>query len=210
MTENVPSTGLSSDPPTGLRQRQREQTIELIIDAFSELTLVNPRFTMQQLADAAGISVRTLYRYFANRDELVAGMLDVVNQRMGADHVAGIGILEQGSEQRIKKSYQIFGEHDRLMRAVVLARLSGALDDPDHRRRSQRIVEGVDNRLGDRPDVLKRQFAGLVRLLGGSVSWMTLTDGALDLSDAEAGDAAVWALRTLTEAALEEEQDRLA
>ncbi len=202
MTESVPPTE-EVDRPTGLRQIQREQTIELIINAFSELVFVNPRFTMQELADAAGISVRTLYRYFANRDELTTGMLAAVNQRIDPEHIAGIGIMDEGNEARIRTNFRIFGEHDHLMRAVVTARLSGAMEDPDHQRRNRQIIEGTNRRLADRPDVLKRQLAGLVRLIGGSVSWMTLTDGSIELTTDEASDAVVWAVQVLADAAVD-------
>jgi len=195
------STGGDAPLRTDLRDRRRAQTNDLIADAFSELTLTNPRFTMQELADAAGISVRTLYRHFANREELVAGMLRVVNQRMPPEHISGEGLIEPGSEGRVRRSFEIFGEHDKLMRAVVVARLSGSLVDPSHGERNARIVEGVEQRHGDKPDVLKRQLAALTRLIGGSAGWMTLTDGAIDLTHEEAGDAAAWALRTLIAAA---------
>lgn len=186
---------------SNLRQRHREQTVGLIVDAFCELSLINPRFTMQELADEAGISVRTLYRYFPSRDSLVDGMLDVVNERLGPEHHAAVGSMEPGSEEMVRRSFAVFGEHDRLMRAVVGARVTGALSDPSHDVRSERILSGVSTLLDGRPDVVKRQLAGLMRLIGGSVSWMTLTDGTIDLSTEEAGDAAAWALRLLVAAA---------
>ncbi len=195
MTDSVPSTH---------RERQREQTIQLIMASFSELTMSNPQFTMQELADQAGISVRTLYRYFPSREALREGLTEMINQHMDRDHVTGIGAMDEGTEFRIHHSFRVFTEHDKLMRAVVVSRLTGALTDPAHQTRADAIRAGADLVLADQPELLRRQIAGLVRLLGGSVGWMTLTDSTIPLSSEEAASAVAWAMRVLTEAARDE------
>lgn len=56
------------------RPRQTDRTRNAIIDAAIELILggTDPAtFTMQAVADGAGVSHRTLYRYFAGRQELI-------------------------------------------------------------------------------------------------------------------------------------------
>lgn len=56
------------------RTRQTDRTRNAIIEATIELILGGSdpsSFTMQAVADAAGVSHRTLYRYFAGRHELV-------------------------------------------------------------------------------------------------------------------------------------------
>lgn len=175
--------------------------MDAIAEAFSELSLVNPRFTMQELADAAGISVRTLYRYYPSRDDLIAGLYDLINRRMDHVQITGEGLPAPGSEERIRHSFRVFGEHDKLMRAVVINRLTGEVDDPGHGQRADNILAGIRRMFPDHDERVQRQLAGLVRLLGGSVSWMTLTDGTITLDDDEAADAAAWALRALLDAA---------
>lgn len=202
MAEDLPTSEETLvEAPLGLRERQKQQTIGLIIDAFSDLTLTCPHFTMQELADAAGISVRTLYRYFPNREELITGLLDLIIQRLGAEHVNAIGLMEPGSEAMVRRSFDVFGEHDKLVRAVVRSRLTGLLTDPGHDVRTEQIVAGIDRVISDQSDAVKRQLASLVRLIGGSMAWMTLTDSGIELSNEEAGAAAAWALRVLTTAA---------
>jgi len=56
------------------RTRQTDRTRNAIIEAATELVLSGSdpsSFTMQAVADAAGVSHRTLYRYFAGRQELI-------------------------------------------------------------------------------------------------------------------------------------------
>ena len=200
MTEIVTET-------TGLRERNRNRTMEAITEAFSELSLVNPRFTMQELADAAGISVRTLYRYYPSRDDLIAGLYDLINRRMPHAQLTGEGLPAPGSEERIRHSFGVFGEHDKLMRAVVVNRLTGEVADPGHTQRAENILAGVRRMFPDHDDVVQRQIAGLVRLLGGSVAWMTLTDETIVLDDDEAAAAAAWALQTLLAAARDQREE---
>lgn len=60
---------------TGLREAQQEQTRQAILDAYLELahddSAVN--VSVPAVAEKAGVSVRTVYRYFPSKEELQAG-----------------------------------------------------------------------------------------------------------------------------------------
>jgi len=76
-----------------LRTKQLEATKELILDAAEEMIFsdANPSaVTMQAIADRAGVSHRTLYRHFENRDELISAL----GRRMDAQADDHIGISE--------------------------------------------------------------------------------------------------------------------
>ncbi len=56
------------------RTNQVDRTRKAILDAATEIvfgTASPEEFTMQNVADAAGVSHRTLYRYFPSRAELI-------------------------------------------------------------------------------------------------------------------------------------------
>ncbi len=56
------------------RTQQIDRTRNAIIEAATDIVMnaVDPtEFTMQNVADAAGVSHRTLYRHFASREELI-------------------------------------------------------------------------------------------------------------------------------------------
>ncbi len=60
-----------------LRAKQAEQTREAILDAAEELIFsdADPHaITMQAIADQAGVSHRTLYRYFETKGDLIDAM----------------------------------------------------------------------------------------------------------------------------------------
>lgn len=182
---------------TPLRQRHREQTVELIIDAFSALTASKPHFTMQDVADTAGVSIRTLYRYYPNRQAMVDGLADRISEEIGQIPSSPSEFFTRGEESPTRRSFRVFGEHEALMRALVVSRLTGALTESGHRGRTERIRESIDDLMADAPEVVRRQVLGLLRLLSGSVAWMVLTDDDIGLTSDEAGAAVTWALHRL-------------
>lgn len=184
-----------SKPP--LRQAQRQYTVELIIDAFSELTVNKPHFRMVDLADAAGVSIRTLYRYYPNRDALQAGLDERIATSVGQLPTTGEELVQGGETFTVRRSFGVFGENDKLIRALVMSRLTGASTDTGHTERTEAIRKSIDRSLADKPEVIRRQVLGLVRLLSGALAWMTLTDDEIGLTSDEAGAAVDWALRRL-------------
>jgi len=67
-----------------LRVKQTEATREAILDAAHDLIFSDAHpnsITIQAIADAAGVSHRTMYRHFESRE----GLLVAVGQRMDAD-----------------------------------------------------------------------------------------------------------------------------
>ena len=66
------------------RERQTDRTRAAIMDAASDFVFgtANPEeFTMQNVADAAGVSHRTLYRYFSSRQELINSIGPSIDDR---------------------------------------------------------------------------------------------------------------------------------
>lgn len=59
-------------------QRRSRQRVELLLNAAAELLAEGgvDALTIRSLADRAEIPVATIYRYFANRDEIIAAYLD--------------------------------------------------------------------------------------------------------------------------------------
>ncbi|NEW90747.1 MULTISPECIES: TetR family transcriptional regulator [Rhodopseudomonas] len=66
-----------SEKPEGLRERKRRETLQRISDAALELFL-NKGFdatTLDEIAEAAGISRRTFFYYFASKDDILTAYL---------------------------------------------------------------------------------------------------------------------------------------
>lgn len=182
-----------------LREKQRELTDQLIIDAFTALTVRNPHFTMQELADEAGISLRTLYRYYPSREGLLDGLSKAVVDRVKVVPMTMEALLEEPGA--LRHNFRIFDEYEGLMRASVVSRLTGALVSDGHRKRTAAVRNVIEDALADQDEVVQNQVFGLVRLLMGSAAWAILTADDIGLTGDEAGAAVEWATRLIIAAA---------
>ncbi len=75
---------VSDDRPQSLRDENRERTRRRIVEATADLVREQGRadFTMPEVAARSGIALRTLYRYFPQRQELVDALAEVADQTM--------------------------------------------------------------------------------------------------------------------------------
>lgn len=79
-----------------IRETNRRRTHEQIVDAATEIVREQGHagFSMPQVAGAAGTSLRTLYRYFPTRQDLVDALAGVADQVTVGPLPAGAGGLE--------------------------------------------------------------------------------------------------------------------
>lgn len=197
---------MSVDEQPTLRERQAQQVAAEIRRAF--LRLVNSRgpdgFTLRDVAVEAGVSERTLYRYYPGRDELVQGIQDNENAVLEA-RLAEIRrtLLDELSDpDTIAHVFEVFDEHRDLVRAAGLLRQSG-IDRGASATRTGQARRAVEAEL-DLPDEAITQFVGLIRALTSSAGWMRMTEPDVGLDSQSAGHAAQWALEVLLDAARHE------
>ena len=63
----------NTEPPSGAgRQRQKQRTRRLLLDAARTLLESGRQPTVTDVADAADVSRRTAYRYFPTQEKLLA------------------------------------------------------------------------------------------------------------------------------------------
>lgn len=178
-----------------LRERKAAVIRDAILDALAErLDHDDPDdIAMPQVAAEAGVSLRTLYRYFPTRDAMfdavgdhVVARLGLPRQIEGADDIAPV-FLE--SARRGAQSPQ-------LVRAMLWTRL-GRRARSSHRRRR---VESITAALGEVSSHLTpaeaRRRAGAIVYLASLPAWITVSEECgLSAEDARLGIA--WAIRTL-------------
>jgi AcrR family transcriptional regulator len=77
---------VSEAQPMSLRERTRQIVRSELTEIAQDLFLENgyESTTIEQIAAAAGMSKRTLFRYFASNEDLVIGKYELVGDRMAA------------------------------------------------------------------------------------------------------------------------------
>jgi AcrR family transcriptional regulator len=196
------------EQPT-LRERQAQQVATEIRLAFVDL--VNSKgpngFSLRDVATAAGVSERTLYRYYPGRDEIVQGINDhefaAMENKLEESRQR---LTDLSDPETVAKVFEIFEEYVDFVQAADLLRLSG-YDKTGTADRTEEVRRTVARNF-DIAEEAAPQLVGLIRVISSSAGWIRMTSDDVGLDSREAGYAAQWALEVLIDAA-QKEQGRL-
>jgi AcrR family transcriptional regulator len=183
-----------------LRQRQKDLTRELVLQAVASILEEGEMlsFTMQQVAERAGISLRSLYRYFPTREALVEAMYDWVDLHLQMPDSPIVPSTIDELPAMAEKASNLFNKQPRLVRAGVIALLTMKLQ-PKGREKRNKALEKLANQVTlALPKAEARRAFAVFRHLFGAQAWLSMRDQA-GLDGEEAGKAAAWALQTLIE-----------
>lgn len=179
---------------TSIRERQRAVTRDAIRDAAIEVASETgfAAMTMEKVAERAGVSPSTVYRYFADRDDLLGAVMAWAYEETNiprpstADDIAGV-------------QEQFMADLDarrELFRAIVVSRV-GQEERWSGRQRRIDYWRGLLDEVTDHLDPEEALLAkAVITYLTGGLAWMTMADES-GLDGVQAGKAAGWAIRTL-------------
>jgi AcrR family transcriptional regulator len=180
---------------SSLRERQAAVIREAILDALvALLDRHDPDdVAMSQVAGDAGISLRTLYRYFPTREAMfdavgdhVVARLGLPRQIEGADDISRV-FLESASRG---------AQSPQLVRAMLWTRLGRRARSSHRRRRVESITAALAEVTSHLPPAEARRREGAIVYLASLPAWITVSEECgLSAEDARLGIA--WAIRTL-------------
>jgi AcrR family transcriptional regulator len=176
---------------SSLRDQQADLTRELIMRAFQELLQDDhpDAITYPQVAEAAGVSLRTVYRYFPTRVELLqsaAAWLAEFTEGVHWDDPRTVrdlaGVLPQMG--------RLFDEHTNVFRALA----DDALQPP----RSAAVAAAIAEVSGNLPEAEARRAEAVLAHIRSGRAWLVLHDH-YGLGGDEIAAALDWAATTLLE-----------
>jgi len=187
---------MSAEETISLREQQAQLTRELILRAVATLLEGDEPddISVPEVARRAGVSLRTVYRYFPAREELFAAAGDWIGE-----HLFGDAPFEQTADELgevFKRVCERFDEAPRLVRAMALSQAGRSVRS--HRR--DRRMESIRNALAEVTDNLPqrevREAEAVFFYLESMLAWVTMRDEA-GLNGKQTGEAIAWAIRTL-------------
>jgi AcrR family transcriptional regulator len=184
----------SYDSP--LRRAQAAGTRDRILEAVSELVAAGAigELTVPAVAARAGVTVRTVYRHFPTRADMVDAMQKWALQRMGAL------TWPKDVEELLAFPVPLFEAFDR-NRPLVEAQL-GAAGIAVRREGKQRRVELLRDTLAEIlarcPAETQRAALGVIKQLLSASAWQALRED-VGLDGTQAGRAVAWAIGALVE-----------
>jgi len=186
-----------STQPT-LRNQHAELTRDLIFQALTRLVLDEgiQDFSIQQVADVAGVSHRTVYRYFSSREELLEGLAEWLDSQMPKSLDS---YQPEELANAIRDTHAVFAQQpDRVRALAVLARGAKipSRQRKQHTLTARRLMAAFTGHLEEED---ARAVAVLLRVLAGSDMWCRLTT-EYGVDGQRVTRVVVWAATTLVNA----------
>jgi AcrR family transcriptional regulator len=180
-----------------LREQHAAATRERILSAVAELLERGAvdDLTMPDVAAASGVSLRTIYRYYPTREELLEAAGRWIGDELlkhpyprNLDEVADL--YEVGCRD--------FDERPGLVRAMVVSQLGQRARGSRRRERLEAIARALRDELPGLPESELRRAEAVLAYLHNMLAYTTLREES-GLSGEEIGQAVAWAIRSLVE-----------
>ena len=183
------------------RQRTRRAILEAMVDVIMETDGIG--FSVQAVADRAGVTHRTIYNHFPTREALCDAFSDYVDELLGAS----AGWTEEPAwslaslPMIVERLYQTLALRDRHARAYVMLMIGNRRPMTAWRNRSLMAEKLIAREQSGRIPLTPRQVTAVIRMFVSTMGWHLLTEQC-GLSTDEAAAASAWATRTLLDAAV--------
>lgn len=177
-----------------LRDRQVAQTREFILDALT--TLLGDRradeVTTRDIAAAAGVSERTVYRHFPDRDALLEGLSRRLPQLDGVKPSFGVGGLDEiGPTSR--RLMELLDAHYVTARAEAVFNADPrrfAADTQANTREMREVMAKGLPELGEREQL---RIAAVIRCLVSTQAWLRMRE-EFGVPGTESGPVVAWVI----------------
>jgi AcrR family transcriptional regulator len=186
----------STPPRTALAARKREVTRDAIVGGVvAAIRDSGVHFSVQEVADHAGVTARTVYRYFPSRQALLDAMDRWQDARFALDGRGEPSSLED-MPAAFERLYQAFDREPEVAAAAVLLSLTESEAIPARTERTERQRRLLEAELPHLPSHESAPAFAVIRLLASSTGWYMLASD-VGLSGEDSGPAVRWALETL-------------
>jgi len=188
---------MTTQTDSSLRRRQAELTRELITRTVAELLEEGApsELAVPEVARRSGVSLRTVYRYFPTRDELLAATGAWIADQYLEPHLPDR--LAEIPEHYARNAAR-FDEHEALFRAVALTAAGHSVRSERRGQRLEKLREALREVTDGLPEAEARRAFAVFAYLNNTLAWVTMRDEA-GLDGKEVGAAAVWAMNVLIE-----------
>lgn len=153
-------------------------------------------FSVQAVADRAGVSHRTVYRHYPSREALLEGIADYLQVPLRDIGLPSVPSSLDEVVTSVGTLYEFFEAHSRLMEAMVIVRLALGFEPKRSRERTSGFVRLIDEEAPHLDPAEAKRYAMGIRAIASSQHWYVLTR-RLELSSSEAAEITADSLRAL-------------
>jgi AcrR family transcriptional regulator len=190
---------MSSRPYSSrLRERQAQQTRELVLDTLTDLLATRraDEVTTRDLARAAGVSERTVYRHFPDRQALLGGLSERLF-RLTGDGPPG-GPIESVDDLP-RTAVQLMASLDDFhvaARAEALFNADPRRFSPATRQNTEQFRQVISEAFPELNEREHVRVAAVIRCLLSSQTWLRMRE-EFGVAGVESGPTVAWVLDTI-------------
>lgn len=184
-----------------LRERQAQQTRDLVLDTLTDLLETHraDEVTTRDLARAAGVSERTVYRHFPDRQALLGGLSDRLLHLTGSGPPGGpIESVDDLSRVAVLVMAGL-DEFHAAARAEALLNADPRRFSPAIRENTEQFRQVLSQAFPNLDEREHVRIAAVIRCLLSSQAWLRMRE-EFGVPGAESGPTVAWVLETIFEA----------
>jgi AcrR family transcriptional regulator len=189
-----PKRSTSKPYSSTLRDRQAAQTRELILDAVT--TLLDDRradeVTARQIAATAGVSERTVYRHFPDRDALLEGLSRRLPHLDGVKPAFGPGSLEDLAPTSCRLM-EVLDAHYVTARAEAVFNADPRRFAADTQANTSEMRELLARELPELSEREQLRIAAVIRCLASTQAWLRMRE-EFGVPGTESGPVVAWVI----------------
>lgn len=190
-----------------LRQRQLEETRLLMVNTALDMLGEQPDepVTHEEIAKRVQVGLRTVYRYFPSRSDLLDAIWQESTKRL---RLTEFPDSEAKLLEAVVPVFSRMDENTGLMRGLLRSNAGQSLRRADNDRRRAGVVEALEEATKHLPKDERLRVVGVFQTLFSARAWEIMRDRT-HLKEGEPAKAVLWAMNTLL-AALYKEQKQAA
>ncbi|NWF60434.1 MAG: TetR/AcrR family transcriptional regulator [Fischerella sp.] len=177
------------------RKKQASQTRNLILKALAEQLVIDGSqdFAIADAAQRAGVSPRTIYRYFPNRDALLEALGLWVDEQLGdPPYPSSPADIADMVEQVFPK----FDEQAMLVQALLLSELGKSVRARLRIKRRESVARSLQPVVEHLDAAQAKAICAVIQHLASAEMWNVMKD-EYGLDGQESAKAVAWVVRTL-------------
>lgn len=180
-----------------LRNENAQRTRERILDAAASVISEDGSFVVAQVAKRAGVSVRTFYHHFPDREAMLDALGEWLAEALGYPQIEWPKDLASFADKTVAVAEQLSADVDK-MRVFFATSVGQAARKQARARRLEYLFQLADAELAGVDPQTAQWAVVIIHELASSRTWLAMQeDAGLDVS--EAAEAVGWAIRTLVE-----------
>lgn len=183
-----------------LRDKQKKTTQEHILSTVAKIIGEGHilDFSVKEVADRAGVSYASVYRYFPTRESLLEALY-----QLGSEYVAAKAPFTPHSLDEIpimgRKIFEVFEERSDIVQAFTIALAANNVQPQIRNQRDDQILNIIiENNNCLTPEATRAAMAIISHLIS-SLTWATLKQ-RFGLTSQQATNAMSWSLEVLIQA----------